>query len=201
MDDHDDYGDAAHEWWAELNDYGDAGNEWWAEELGRVGDVVLDSVEAVARARALWSRQEARGPGTDAMLTEMRRLTALAEACLADAGGTYPLESGAYYPLEGISRTGLEVAEALASTVWKLLSAAIRRTNSLRTRIGLALVARRVASLRIRIAGRKAATLRTPRARALTPAAAAFQSLTRAAHGPPLPGSYRLPATTGGGPL
>ncbi len=201
MDDHDDYSDAANEWWADHDDYSYAGNELWVEELGRVGDVVLDSVEAAAGARALRSRQEARGPGTDAMLIEIRRLTALAEACLADAQGTYPLKSGAYYPLDGISRTGLEVAEDLACTAQRLVTAAIRRTHSLRALMGFALVARRVASLRSRIAGRKAATLRIPPARALTPAAGALRSLTRAAHGPPLPGSYRLSAITGGGPL
>ncbi len=147
------------------------------------------------------SRQEASGPGTAAVLTEIKRLTALAEDYLETAGGSYPLECGAYDPFEGIARTGPKWAAALAHTAWNLLTAAIRRTRSLRARIGLALAARRVASLRIRIAGRKAATFRIPPARALTPATGAFQSLTRAAHGPPLPGPYRLSATAGGGYL
>ncbi len=168
--------------------YADAGLEWRDEEssrdmeLSRVGDLI-DSVEADA-ASALRSGQEARALGTAAALAEIKLLTALAEKYL-----------------EGTGWFSLELADVLARQAWSLLTATIRRTRSLRSLIGLGLAARRVTSLRIRIAGHKAATLRIPPARALTPAAGALRSLTRAAHGPPLPGSYRLSATTGGGPL
>ncbi len=186
-----------HHYESGYDDYMDdvAAEEWWLEETADTREL-LDTVTATAGVR-----DGVVGPEASVVMASVRRLTARAEEYLEDPDATYPLASGAYEPLDGISRTGLEVADALAHTAWNLLTAAIRRTCSLRARIELALAARRVASLRIRIAGHKGTTLRTTPARALTPAAWALRSLTRAAHGPPLPGPYRLSAITGGGPL
>jgi len=208
----------------------EAGVFWWAEKSQRTGEL-LDELETLAGIPApaldqwisrhggaptptnrrgvtkAWAAIALRGgallagPGTVSAHAEIARHMTLAEDYLANADDTYPLECGAYEPGLGISRTGLEAAEDSLADAWRILTAALRITRSLRALVGLALLAGRVTALRIRIAGRKAATLRIPPARALTPAAGALRSLTRAAHGPPVVGPYRLSVTAGGGHL
>lgn len=131
-------------------------------------------------------------PAVAAVLAEVARLERLAEHYLDHADESYPLASGAYDPTEGIHRSGLEIAEALADAAWRLLSAAQRRTRCLRSLMPLWVAGGRITALRARITGGK-----RPTAAALTksrpPAVAAVQSLTRAAHAPPLGGGgYRV---------
>lgn len=140
-------------------------------------------------------------PAVAAVLAEVARLEALAEHYLDNADESYPLASGAFDPTEGVCRTGLEIAEALADAAWRLLSAAQRRTRSLRSLMPLWVAGGRIAALRARISR----GIR-PTAAALTksrpPASAAVRSLTRAAHAPPH--TVEIPASVlmaGGGPL
>lgn len=178
--------------------------EWWEgeiaaqrEALGVIRIIAGIDDPAVAAFRAAHGLEPLRrsahvdSPAVAAVLAEVARLEALAEHYLDNADGAYPLASGAFDPAAGLSRSGLEIAEALADAAWRLLSAAMRRTRTLQALMPLRVAAGRVDSLRRRIATkRRPAPSRPTTSR--RPETAAVQSLTHAAHAPPVAGGYSV---------
>lgn len=183
----------------------EAANEWWEGEIAAQREAlgVLRIIAGLEDPAVTAFRREhgleplgvsahVDSPAVAAVLAEVARLERLAEHYLERADEAFPLASGAFDPMEGLSRTGLEIAEALVDAAWRLLSAAQRRTRCLRSLMPLWIAAGRIANLRAHIHGgtRPAAA---PLTRSHRPASAAVQSLTRAAHAPPLGGGgYRV---------
>jgi hypothetical protein len=202
--------DEAREDWLE----DERANEWWDREIAAQREAlgvlrIIAGIEdpAVAAFREAHGLEPLRrsahvdSPAAAAVLAEVSRLEALAEHYLDNADESYPLASGVYDPSEGWCRSGLEIAEALTDAAWRLLSAAMRRTQSFRALMPLRIAGGRIAALRARIS-----RLLRPTAAALTkshrPEAEAVGSLTRAAHAPPRTAEITATVqTAGGGPL
>ena len=187
--------------------------EWWEgeiaaqrEDLGVLRIIAgIDDPEVSAFREAhglepLRRSAHVDSPAVAAVLAEVARLEALAEHYLDNADDSYPLASGAFDPPAGLSRSGLEIAEALTDAAWRLLTAAMRRTRCLRSLMPLWVAGGRIAALRSRIGGQRPAA--APLTKSHHTASVAVHSLTRAAHAPPH--TVEIPATVltaGGGPL
>lgn len=146
-------------------------------------------------------RADLEGASVPAVLAEVRRLERLAWALLEHPEApAFEDRSGATDDYGG-PPTCLEYAQHALDEAWRILTAAVRRTRSLRALMALALAGGRIATVRARMwwVARPTAA---PAYKSRRPRPAALLSLTRAAHAPPH--AVEIPASVliaGGGPL
>lgn len=180
---------------------------WWADEIERnrerlgivriiagIHDPEVDAHrESIGLEPLRGPFPHADSPAVVAVLAEVARLERLAQGYLEDPEAMYPAGDGAL--------TGLEIAEHFTDAACRLLSAAVRRTHSLKALVGLRVASGRIAALRSHTTSPPRPTAVRP-IEAYTPAGPEVMSLTHAAHAPPAGGVQTASVLiAGGGPL